>query len=136
MEDNPRAAYSGTPAVDNCSDVSHSPLIKARLNSCSWHPPEGRLWSRFQLNNNKAGCSNRFDSCLRSVRQSSQLAIEKVVCSLVGECCSLGVIMRPAMPREGVILTRIAVNRRVWFLSKRRFDLSLCSLRNEFVLLG
>src|SRR5580698_4262951 len=70
-----------------------------------------------------------------SVRQSSQLAIEKGVCPFVGECCSLSVVMRPSMPREGMILTRIAVGCRVWFLSKCRFDLSLCSLGDELVLL-
>src|ERR1700730_7598605 len=40
------------------------------------------------------------------------------------------------MPREGMILARIAVDRRVWFLSKRRFDLRLRSLGNELVFLG
>src|SRR5580658_3098047 len=63
-----------------------------------------------------------------SVRQLSQLAIDKVVCPLVGECCSLSVVMCPTMPREGMILTRIAVDCRVRFLSKRRLDLSLRSL--------
>ena len=33
-------------------------------------------------------------------------------------------------------LTRIAVDRRVWFLSKCRFNLRLCSLGNELILLG
>src|SRR6202045_2822863 len=40
------------------------------------------------------------------------------------------------MPREGMILARIAVDRRVWFLSECRFDLSLRSLGNELILLG
>ena len=71
-----------------------------------------------------------------SVRQSSQLAIEKGVCPLVGECCSLSVVMRPTMPREGMILTRIAVDCRVWFPGKCRLNLSLRSLGNELVLLG
>src|SRR5580700_4310642 len=44
--------------------------------------------------------------------------------------------MRPIMTREGMILTRIAVDGRVWFLSKRRFDLRLRSLGNELVLFG
>src|SRR5271170_4641701 len=44
--------------------------------------------------------------------------------------------MRPIMPREGVILSRIAVDRRVRFLSKCRFNLPLCSLRDELILLG
>ena len=42
----------------------------------------------------------------------------------------------PTMPREGVILTRIAVDGCVWFAGKRRVDLSLCRLGNKFVLLG
>src|SRR5260370_8708088 len=71
-----------------------------------------------------------------SDRQSSPLAIEKGVGSLVGECCSLSVVMRPTMAREGMILTRIAVDCRVWFPSKRRFDLSLRTLRNELVFFG
>src|SRR5580658_3291337 len=44
--------------------------------------------------------------------------------------------MRPIMTREGMTLTRIAVDRCVWFLSECRFDLSLCSFRNELVLFG
>lgn len=35
-----------------------------------------------------------------------------------------------------MILTRIAVDCRVWFLSKRRFNISLRSLGNELILLG
>src|SRR5271169_5388178 len=71
-----------------------------------------------------------------SVRQSSQLAIEKGVCPLVGECCSLSVVMRPTMSREGMILTRIAVDCRAWFAGKCRLNLSLRGLGNELVLLG
>src|SRR5271169_5749678 len=40
------------------------------------------------------------------------------------------------MPSEGVMLPRIAVDRCVWFAGKCRFDLSLRSLRNEFVFLA
>jgi hypothetical protein len=40
------------------------------------------------------------------------------------------------MPSEGVTLTRIAVDRRVWFVGKRRFDLGLRRLGNELVLLS
>src|SRR5271170_7831571 len=40
------------------------------------------------------------------------------------------------MPREGVILTRIAVDHRVWFTGKCRPNLSLRWLGNELVLLG
>jgi hypothetical protein len=39
--------------------------------------------------------------------------------------------MRPIMTREGMTLTRIAVDRRVWLLSKCPFNLRLCSLGNE-----
>src|SRR6266852_2303580 len=71
-----------------------------------------------------------------SGRRSAQLAIEKGVCPLVAECCSLSVVMRPTMPREGMILTRIAVDCRVRFFGKRRFDLSLRRLGDELVFLG
>src|SRR5260370_5756082 len=40
------------------------------------------------------------------------------------------------MARKGVTLTRIAVDRCVRFLSKCRFNLRLCSLGNELILLG
>src|SRR6201984_3119376 len=40
------------------------------------------------------------------------------------------------MPSERMILTRIAVDRGVWFLGKRRFNLSLRKLGNELVLFG
>jgi hypothetical protein len=40
------------------------------------------------------------------------------------------------MPGEGVILTRIVVDGRVWFAGERRFDLSLRRLGNELVLPG
>ena len=33
-------------------------------------------------------------------------------------------------------LPRVAVDRRIWFLSKCRFNLRLCSLGNELILLG
>src|SRR6266446_5666873 len=40
------------------------------------------------------------------------------------------------MPSEGVMLTRIAVDCRVWFSGKSRLDRSLRRLGNELVLLG
>src|SRR5208283_1434288 len=40
------------------------------------------------------------------------------------------------MPGEGVTLTWIAVDRRVWFLTQCSFNFSLRCLGNEFVLLG
>src|SRR6202040_1347875 len=47
-----------------------------------------------------------------------------------------GIVVRSIVPSEGVMLTRIAVDCRVWFASKGRFDLSLRRLGNELVLLG
>src|SRR6204780_5951666 len=44
--------------------------------------------------------------------------------------------MRSIMTREGMTLTRIAVDRCVRFLGKCRFNLRLCSLGNELILLG
>src|SRR5579863_10210894 len=44
--------------------------------------------------------------------------------------------MRPIMPREGMTLTRIAVDHCLRFLSKCRFNLRLCSFGNELILLG
>src|SRR5271170_8070076 len=40
------------------------------------------------------------------------------------------------MSREGMTLTWIAVDRRVWFLTQCSFNFSLRCLGNEFVLLG
>src|SRR5260370_31231919 len=40
------------------------------------------------------------------------------------------------MPSEGMMLTRIAVDCRVWFFGKYGLDLSLRRLGNELVLLG
>src|SRR5271169_773866 len=82
------------------------------------------------------GAGDRVARNVRNVRQSSQLAIEKGICPLVGECCSLSVVMRPAMPRESMILTGIAVDRCVWSFSKCRFNLGLRGLGNELVFLG
>src|ERR1700733_711802 len=62
--------------------------------------------------------------------------MEKVACPAVGECSGSGVVVRPTMPREGMILPGIAVDRRVWFHGKCRFNLSLCCLGHELVLLG
>src|SRR5580700_1415462 len=81
-------------------------------------------------------CGTAKERNLRSVQQSSQLAVEKGVCPLVGKRCRGGIVMRATMPREGMILTRIAVDRRHWFLSKCRLDLSLRGLGNEVVLFG
>src|SRR5271163_4334141 len=85
--------------------------------------------------------SNHFDRAtvargVCSVRQLLQFAFQKFARPTVGKVSRRGVVMRPIMPREGVILTRIAVDRRVRFLSKCRFNLPLCSLRDELILLG
>jgi hypothetical protein len=40
------------------------------------------------------------------------------------ERCRRGIVVRPMMPSEGVMQTRIAVDCRVRFGGKRRFDLS------------
>src|SRR5271154_6435297 len=44
--------------------------------------------------------------------------------------------MRPIMTREGMTLTRVAVDRCARFLGKCRFNLPLCSLRDELILFG
>ena len=62
--------------------------------------------------------------------------MQKFACPPVGERCRRGIVVRPVVPSEGVMLTRIAVDCRVRFFGKCRFDLSLRSLGNEFVILG
>src|SRR6266403_5007553 len=59
-----------------------------------------------------------------------------IACSPVGESCRRGIVVRPIVPSEGVILTWITVDRYIRFVGKRRLDLSLRSLGNELVLLG
>src|SRR5260370_42261468 len=44
--------------------------------------------------------------------------------------------MRPIMPSEGVMLTWIAVDCRVWFAGECRFDFSLRRLGNKLIFLG
>src|SRR5208282_5093337 len=74
--------------------------------------------------------------CLRIVRQSPQLAIQKVACPAVGKVSRGCIVVFPVMAGESMTLSRIAVQRRIWFLGKCRFNLRLCSLRNELILLG
>ena len=66
----------------------------------------------------------RFDrpprDCLRRVRQLPQLAIQKVARSTVGEVSCGGVVVGSVMAGECMTLPRIAVYRRIWFLSNRR----------------
>ena len=71
-----------------------------------------------------------------SAGRPPQLAMEKLACPPVGERRRRRVVMRPIMPSEGVILTRIAVDGRIGFARKRRFDFRLCGLGNKLVLLG
>src|SRR5271170_3375636 len=71
-----------------------------------------------------------------SVRQSLQFAFQKFARPTVGKMSRCGVVMRPIMTREGMTLTRITVDRCVWFLSECRFNFSLCSLGNELILLS
>src|SRR4029077_6025028 len=66
-----------------------------------------------------------------NVLRSPQLLMKKFACPPIGERCRRGIIVCAVMPREGMVLTRIAVDCRVWFLSKCRFDLSLRGLGNE-----
>src|SRR5271163_2938614 len=72
----------------------------------------------------------------RSVRQSLQFAFQKFARPTVGRMSRRGVVMRPIMARDSMTLPRIAVDGRVWFLRKCRFNLRLCSLGNELILFG
>ena len=58
--------------------------------------------------------------CLRSVRHLSQLAIQKVAGPAVGKVSRGGVVVFPVMAGESMTLPRIAVDRRIRFLSKCR----------------
>src|SRR5258708_8045209 len=69
-------------------------------------------------------------------RRSPQMLMKELACPPVAERCRRGIVVRPIMPSEGVTLTRIAVDRRVWLPGKCRFDLTLRRLRNEFFFLG
>ena len=73
---------------------------------------------------------------LKSVRQLSQLAIQEFARPTVGKVCRGGVIVFSVMAGECMTLPRVAVHRRIWFLSKCRPNRRLCSLGNELILLG
>src|SRR5271168_4744448 len=88
------------------------------------------------LAEDKEGPSNQPGSVFKSVRESSQLAIEEFARPTVGKVSRGGVVVFSVMAGEGMTLTCIAVHRRIWFLSKCRFNLRLCSLGNELILLG
>ena len=62
--------------------------------------------------------------------------MEKFARAPVGKRCRGGIVMRSIMPSECVMLTRVAVDCRVRFFGKRRFDLGLRRLGDELVLLG
>src|SRR5271170_7000921 len=79
---------------------------------------------------------DRIASKVRSVRRSSQFGVKKFARPTVGKVSRGGVVMRSIMTREGMTLTRIAVDRCVRFLSKCRFNLHLRSLGNELILFG
>jgi hypothetical protein len=64
------------------------------------------------------------------------MLMQKFACPPVGERRRWGVVVRPVVPGEGVILTRIAIDGRVRFAGERRFDFSLRRLGNELVLFG
>ena len=65
-----------------------------------------------------------------------QLPIQKFAGPPVGKRCGGGVVVCPIVPGEGVVLTRIAVDRRVGFASECLLDFRLCGLGNELILLG
>jgi len=60
-----------------------------------------------------------------SNQRSPQLLTQKFARPPIGERCRRGIVVRPVMPRKGVTLTRIAVDRRVCFSRQGRFDLGL-----------
>src|SRR6202451_4566418 len=82
------------------------------------------------------GEGDRVARKVRSVWWSSQFAVQKFARPTVGNVSRRGVVVFSVMAGEGVTLTRIAVDRRVRFLSKCRFNRRLCSLGNELILLG
>src|SRR6201986_363355 len=67
---------------------------------------------------------------LRSVRQLSQLAIQKVARPTVGKVSRGSVVVLSVMAGKCVTLPGVAVHRRIWSRSKCRFNLRLRSLGN------
>src|SRR5258705_4289374 len=53
---------------------------------------------------------------------SVELLMEKFACPAVGERCCRNVVVRPIVAGEGMVLPRIAVDRRVWFAGKCSLD--------------
>jgi hypothetical protein len=67
---------------------------------------------------------------------SPQFVLQEIARPAVGKVSRGGVVVFSVMAGEGMTLPRVAVHRRIWFLRKCRFNLRLCSLGNEFILLG
>src|SRR5580692_7637146 len=88
------------------------------------------------LAENNGATSDRPGSFPKGVRQSSQLAIQEFARPTVGKVSRGGVVVFSVMAGECVTLPRVAVHRRIWLLSKCCFNLRLCSLGNELILLG
>ena len=88
------------------------------------------------MNDDKAGRPNRFGSCLRSVRRSSQFVLQELARPTVGKVSRGGVVVHSVMAGESMTLPRIAVHRRIWLFSKCCFNLRLRSLGNELILFG
>src|ERR1700733_7218784 len=64
------------------------------------------------------------------------MEMEKFGCAAIGERRRRGVVVGAVMPREGVMLPRIAVDSRIGFAGKSRLDLDLRRLGDELVLLS
>ena len=88
------------------------------------------------LATDKRGRYGRPPDCLRSVRQSSQFVLQEFARPTVGKVSRGGVVVFSVMAGECVTLPRVAVHRRIWFLSECRSNRRLCSLGNELILLG
>ena len=65
---------------------------------------------------------------------SPQVAMEKFVRAAVGECRRRGVVVCSVVTGEGVMLSRIAADFRVWSAGKSGLDLGLRRLGDELVL--
>src|SRR5580698_4862925 len=72
----------------------------------------------------------------KSVRPSSQLAIQEFARPTVGKVSRGGVVVFSVMTGECMTLPRIAVHRRIRLLSKRRPNHRLRSFGDELILLG
>src|SRR5580698_1775877 len=82
----------------------------------------------------KEGLSNRLGRFLKSIRHSSQLAIQEFTRPTVGKVSRGRVIVFSVMAGESMTLPRIAVNRGIRLLSKCRPNCRLCIFRDELIL--